>query len=224
MTPNNQRTPAEFRSLVVSRHARVGIIGDPAAATEAWLILHGYGMLAQGILHWFRGAERAGRVLIAPEGLSRFYTELGDSRRAVGASWTTREDLSNELQDQHEYLEQAIDELLPQAPSLQVHGFSQGVSVGSRWCVRTAKRVTRLVCWAGTIPEEVAADDLKRVLRHEPLHLVVGDRDSRVPPAKVEADESRLGAAALAVKLHRFAGGHWVDEGVLAELAQSPKP
>jgi drug/metabolite transporter superfamily protein YnfA len=57
--------PADFRSVVVSRHAQDGIAGDPATATEAWLVLHGYGMLARGMLHWFRSAERAGRVLIA---------------------------------------------------------------------------------------------------------------------------------------------------------------
>jgi predicted esterase len=211
---------AEFRSLVVSRHARVGIVGDPATATEAWLILHGYGMLAQGILHWFRGAQRAGRLLIAPEGLSRFYTELSGGKRTVGASWVTREDLSHELEDQYQYLEHAIGELLPRGLALHVHGFSQGVSVGARWCVRAARPISRLVCWAGAMPEDVAANDLKRTLGHEPLHLVVGNRDSRVPPARIEADVERLGAAGLDVKLHRFDGGHWVDEGQLKEFSE----
>jgi len=210
----------EFRSLVVSRHARIGVVGDPATASQAWLILHGYGMLARGILHWFRGAERADRLLIAPEGLSRFYTELSDSKRAVGASWVTREDLANELEDQREYLDRAIAELVPATLTLHVHGFSQGVSVGARWCTRTSRSVARLVCWAGAMPEDVAADDLKRALGPEPLHLVVGNRDSRVPPARIEADAARLGAAGVDVKLHQFDGGHWVDEGMLASFAR----
>ena len=212
--------PAAFRSLVVSRHARVGVVGDAATAAEAWLILHGYGMLARGILHWFRGAERADRLLIAPEGLSRFYTELSGGKRAVGASWVTREDLANELEDQYQYLEHAANDLLPDGLPLHIHGFSQGVSVGARWCVRTQRPVARLVCWAGAMPEDVAADDLKRALGHEPLHLVVGNRDSRVPPARVEADAERLGAAGVEVKLHRFDGGHWVDEGLLATFSR----
>jgi predicted esterase len=209
-----------YRSLIVSRHARVGIVGDPDTATEAWLILHGYGMLAQGILHWFRHARREGRVLVAPEALSRFYTELSDAKRAVGASWVTREELANELDDHFHYIERALAEILPPSVSLHVHGFSQGVSVGARWCVRSARPVARLVGWAGTLPQEIAADDLKRRLGAEPLHLVVGDRDSRVPPEKVHADADRLSAAGLEVKLHPFAGGHWVDEGVLRELSE----
>ena len=210
----------EFRTLVVSRHARIGVVGNPATATQAWLILHGYGMLARGILHWFRGAERADRLLIAPEGLSRFYTELSDAKRAVGASWVTREDLANELEDQREYLDRAIAELVPETLALDVHGFSQGVSVGARWCTRTRRSVARLVCWAGAMPEDVAADDLKRALGREPLHLVVGNRDSRVPPARIEADAERLGAAGVDVKLHRFDGGHWVDEGMLGTFSR----
>ena len=65
-------TAPQFASLVVDRHARIGIVGDLASADEAWILLHGYGMLARGILHWFRAAQRPGRVLIAPEALSRF--------------------------------------------------------------------------------------------------------------------------------------------------------
>lgn len=210
---------ADFRSFVVSRHARVGVVGSAETATEAWLILHGYGMLARGILHWFRGAEQPHRVLIAPEALSRFYTEMTDSRRIVGASWVTREDLQHELEDQFDYLQQALAAIVPPTVPLHVHGFSQGVSVGARWCARTDRAVARLVCWAGIVPDDAAAGDLKRRLGPEPLHLVVGDRDTRVPPERVEADATRLRAAGIDVVMHRFAGGHRVDEGVLATLS-----
>jgi predicted esterase len=210
---------ADFRSLVVSRHARVGISGDLSTATEVWLVLHGYGMLARGILHWFEGAERPGRVLVAPEGLSRFYNNLSDGKRVVGASWVTREDFENELDDQYQYLRQAVAEIVPPALPLQVHGFSQGVSAGARWCVRTDRAVSRLVCWAGAMPEDVTADELKRKLIHEPLHLVVGDQDKRVPPEQVEADAIRLRAGGVEVVVHRFAGGHNVDPGMLATLS-----
>ena len=211
--------PVNFRSLVVSRHARVGIIGDPATATEAWLLLHGYGMLARGMLHMFRTVVRADRLLVAPEGLSRFYTELSGGKRAVGASWTTREDLANELEDQFAYVERAVTECVAPALPLHVHGFSQGVSVGARWSVRTGRPVARLVGWAGSLPEDVTADLLQRALGAEPLHLVVGDHDTMVPPEKVIADATRLRAGGLAVTLHEFAGGHRVDDRVLATLS-----
>jgi len=210
---------AEFRSLVVGRHARIGIAGDPETATEAWLILHGYGMLARGILHWFRGAESAKRLLVAPEGLSRFYTELSGGKRAVGASWTTREDVDHELEDQYQYLEHAVKHYVPATLPLQVHGFSQGVSTGTRWAIRTGRPIARLVGWAGAVPEQVTADLLQRKLGQEPLHLVVGDKDAIVPPAQVEADAIRLRTGGLDVRVHTFDGTHRVHEGVLAEFS-----
>ena len=135
--------PPEYRSLVVPRHARIGVVGDQATATEAWLILHGYGMMAQGILHWFEAAERPGRVLVAPEGLSRFYQER-NGIRTVGASWMTREDRDHELEDQQGYLDRVVEEVIGQIPRLEVHGFSQGVAVPRRRVPQSAAFVRAL--------------------------------------------------------------------------------
>lgn len=223
MTRQRERadgTSIEFRSVVVPRHARVGIVGDLETASEAWLILHGFGMLAQGILHGFRKAERPGRVLIAPEGLSRFYLEEKGVRR-VGASWMTREDREHELEDLLGYLDRVSTGLIDPAAALQVHGFSQGVAAAARWMVRRTRPVNRLVCWAGGFPEDVTAELLLPALGAEPLHLVVGDRDVWVKPEQVAADAERLRLAGIPVALHRFVGGHRVDNGVLAALERN---
>jgi predicted esterase len=209
--------PIHFRSLVVPRHARVGIVGDLETATEAWLVLHGYGMLAQGILHMFRKAERPNRVLIAPEGLSRFYAEEKGIRR-VGASWMTREDRDHEIEDLLGYIDRVTVGLIDPATPLQLHGFSQGVAVAARWLVRRSRPVSRLVCWAGGFPEDVTPERLLPGLAGQPVHLVVGDRDVWVKPEQVEADALRLEAGGVPVVRHRFAGGHRVDDGVLALL------
>lgn len=216
-------TPIEYRALVVPRHARIGIVGDLETATEAWIILHGFGMLAQGILHWFRQAERPGRVLIAPEGLSRFYLEAKGVRR-VGASWMTREDREHELEDLLGYLDRVATGLVDPATRLELHGFSQGVAAAARWMVRGTRPVDRLVCWAGGFPEDVTPEHLLPALGGRPVHLVVGDRDSWVPPEQVLADATRLRAAGVPVVLHRFDGAHRVDDGVLAELEVGSPP
>ncbi|MGH7582428.1 MAG: alpha/beta hydrolase [Gemmatimonadales bacterium] len=213
---SHPKAAATLHSVVVRRHARVGIVGDAAGADEAWLVLHGYGMLARGILHWFRAAARPGRILVAPEGLSRFYVEMTASRRVVGASWVTREDLAREVDDLVAYLDHVVQEFVPAALPLDVHGFSQGVSAGARWVTRSERRVRRLVCWAGIVPEDVPGPRLREAIAPEPLHLVVGDRDVRVPPERVAADADRLRSAGVPVEMHRFDGGHRIDNGVLA--------
>lgn len=209
--------PPDFRSLVVDRHARIGIVGDLPNATEAWLILHGYGMLAQGILHWFRAAERPGRVLIAPEALSRFYAEEKGIRR-VGASWMTREDRENDLADQQAYLDRVVGEFVGSIPRLEVHGFSQGVAAGARWVLRGVRPVARLVCWGGTVPQEIDPATLGPLLGGHPVHFAVGERDHWVAPALVEADAARLREGGCPTVVHHFVGGHRVDNGVLELL------
>ncbi len=206
------------RSLVVPRHARVGWIGDPATATEAWLVLHGYGMTARGILHWFRDAAAPHRVLVAPEGLSRFYQERRGIR-TVGASWMTSDDRDNEIIDQRTYLDSVADAWLAGRERIELHGFSQGVSTACRWLVAGNRAVDRLVGWAGVIPPDLDLELLGARSGPGPVHLVVGARDSLVPPAQVAADRDRLEAAGIATKLHPHEGGHGIDAGVLATFA-----
>ena len=210
-------TTPTYRSLVVERHARVGIVGDVETATAAWLILHGYGMLSQGILHWVRAAARPGRVLVAPEALSRFYSESRGVRR-VGASWMTREARDDDLLDLMAYLDRVVADVIGDVPRLEVHGFSQGAAAGARWTVRHTRLVARLVCWGGTVPEDVAPDLLRSAVGEGTVHYAIGSRDVWTTPDAVRVDAARLEAAGLPVRLHPFDGGHRIDDGVLAAL------
>lgn len=209
--------PIRLESLVTIRHARVAILGDAEAAREAWVICHGYGMTAQGILHWFRPALRPGRVLVAPEGLSRFYREA-KGLRTVGASWMTREDRLGEIADQHAYLDQVAERWLGGRSRVEIHGFSQGVATACRWVV-DRHPVDRLVAWGSPTPPDVDPAAYLGRIGPGPLHLVIGDRDRFFDPALVEADAARLGAARVPVELHRFEGGHGIDAGLLARFA-----
>lgn len=215
MTPPDDAP--RYTSLVTSRHARVATLGDAESAEEAWLILHGYGMSAQGILHWFRAALRPGRLLVAPEGLSRFYRE-GKGLRTVGASWMTREAREEEIADQQEYLDRVAERWLAGRRRLEVHGFSQGVATGCRW-VAAGHPVDRLVAWGSPTPPDVEPAAYRGRIGRGPLHLAIGEEDRFFAPAAVEADAARLGAGGVPVEVHRFEGGHRIDAELLARLA-----
>ncbi|MEO5826780.1 MAG: phospholipase [Gemmatimonadales bacterium] len=206
-----------FQSLIVNRHARIGIVGDLDSASEIWLILHGYGMLAQGILHWFRAAARPGRVLVAPEALSRFYVEFQGTRR-VGASWMTREARDEDLADLLPYLTQVVTPLRAACARLEVHGFSQGVAAGARLLVHAPLEVDRLVCWGGTVPLDVDPIQLVSRVAGGTIDYVVGARDTRTPRGTVLADAERMRAGGAPVRVHEFDGGHRIDDRVLADL------
>ena len=202
-------TPTEHR-LTVSRSARCYTQGG-AAPTEAWLLLHGYGQLASRFLRGFESVATPTRLVVAPEGLSRFYLEAGAGK--VGASWMTREDRASEITDYLGYLAQVRRELIPQVP-LTVLGFSQGVATAARYAVASTPAPVRLICWGGLVPEEIAPKRLGAIR----VTLVVGEREEWAPPAAVEAQAATLRAAGVVAEVLRFNGGHEIRPEVVARL------
>ncbi|HJS73420.1 MAG TPA: phospholipase, partial [Vicinamibacteria bacterium] len=87
----------ESHHLAVPRTARYLTLGPgEGPIEEVWFLLHGYGQLASELLHYARALAGDRRLLVAPEGLSRFYHE---DHEKVGASWMTREDRLAEIDD-----------------------------------------------------------------------------------------------------------------------------
>ena len=202
-------TPREHR-LSVLRSARCFTWGGEAAA-EAWVVLHGYGQLASRFLRGFESIATPTRLVVAPEGLSRFYLDAGAGR--VGASWMTKEDRAHEVEDYLAYLAQVRAALIPPVP-LTILGFSQGVATAARWAVATAPAPARLICWGGLMPEEIPAGRLSPIR----LTYVVGEQEEWAPPAAVEAQAAGYRQAGVSVEVQRFDGGHEIRADVLGRL------
>jgi predicted esterase len=206
--------------LLVQRTARYLTIGEIEGATELWFVLHGYSMLAASFLKWFEPAIRPGRVLVAPEGLSRAYFEEKGVRR-IGASWMTREDREVEIEDYVRYLDTLDEQLrfgLGGRPRIEVHGFSQGTATACRWVAFGRVEVERLVLWAGGVPPDLPLDRYGPALTRAGLTIAIGSRDKYIPPEEVDREQARLAAAGLLPTVHRFDGGHRVDAAMLRAL------
>ena len=207
--------------LVVPRTARYFTEGEVEAAEEVWFVLHGYSMLAASFLSWFEGAARPGRLLVAPEGLSRAYFEEAGARR-VGASWMTKEDREVEIEDYLRYLDLLADRVLSGAARdarVEVHGFSQGTATACRWLGLGRLKASRLVLWAGGVPPDLPLDRFRAALRDTAFVVVVGTRDRYVSEADVERETARLATAGILPGIRRFEGGHRVDRATLSGLS-----
>lgn len=206
-------------------------MGEPGPTTrEIWLACHGYGQLAEGFLEHFTAIADPHRVIVAPEGLSRFYLDRARDgshvASAVGASWMTREDRSSEIADQVAYLDAVYEATtasldLPRV-SLTALGFSQGVATACRWVAHTRAKVDRLVCWGGSIPEDVrfGADT---PLHHVTVRLIAGTRDEFATDERIAKLESRLRSAGTPFVRTAFVGGHRLDDAMLQQLADEPR-
>ena len=173
--------------------------------------------------------EAPGRLLVAPEALSRFYTD--DDHRRVGASWMTREDREAEIDDYVRYLDGVLVDVCarhaadPHAVRLVVLGFSQGAATAARWLALSPRlaertpRADRLVLWGAGLPHDLDLHDARRWLADADLTLVVGDEDAYATPERVADVEARLAAADVPYRLLRYPGGHRIERAVLTTLA-----
>ncbi|MDX2063577.1 MAG: phospholipase [Bacteroidia bacterium] len=208
-------------TCTVPRTARYYTLGALGPATrEVWFVLHGYGQLARYFLQRFEPIADESRLIVAPEGASRFYLDVPSYTR-VGASWMTRDDREHDIADQQQYLNAVYSQVLPQGlPTgvrLVVLGFSQGTATAWRWvCAAPALPVSALVLWAGSIPLEAAPEGR---LAGVDLQLYLGDADDIIPRPKAEAYLAQLAAAGIRPAVTWYAGGHTVPESALVALA-----
>ena len=212
----------------VPRTARYWTEGDPASARELWFILHGYGQLAAELLARAAPLAGDGRLVVAPEALSRFYatgaTSGSHAQSGIGASWMTREDRDHEIEDYISYLDALASRVmapLSSAPRVNVLGFSQGVATAARWVAAGGVRPATLVLW-GSLPPA----DLREGGRGWPagldVRLVYGTRDRLITPDALEVTLSRFRREGVRATVQTFEGGHRLDDGVLAGLAAGP--
>ncbi len=212
------------RHLNVSRHARYFTLGE--AEREVWFVLHGYGQLAARFLRQFEPLDDGTRLIVAPEGLSRFYLTEDPAERRVGASWMTREDRLTEIEDYVQYLDAVHADVFGYVDrslvTVAVLGFSQGAATACRWASTGASRVDRLIVWGGEVPPDL---DLTREpavgrLRGLRLCLVYGERDRFFTPKVVSATEVRLREHGVPYTMVPYGGAHAIDRAVLEKVAQ----
>ena len=208
--------------LTISRKARYATLGEAGdELRQIWFVCHGYGQLAHRFLSSFTALDDGSRLIVAPEGLSRFYVDHAE--RKVGASWMTAEDRLTEIADYLAYLDELHDEVLRGVArdSVRLHalGFSQGAATASRWAALGRVRVDRLILWGGFVPPDLDLDVLETSLHDARLTLVNGERDEYVSAAAIEREEVRLAEAGIPYESVKFSGGHELDPDVLAELA-----
>ncbi len=159
-------TGSKWHHLVVKKTARYCVLGELNAATEdVWIVCHGFGQLARDFLAEFHPVAKAGRAIVAPEALSRFYRSQGTVHTPatpVGATWMTSEDRMPEITDYTAYLDAVLAEILPKLSSdarVSALGFSQGGATISRWVAASQPSLERVVLWGALIPPEIISPE-----------------------------------------------------------------
>ncbi|SDX46582.1 alpha/beta hydrolase [Hymenobacter psychrophilus] len=209
--------------LTVARTARYQQLGELSTATRrVWFVAHGYGQLAAYFVRHFAHLVAADPhlVVVAPEGLSRFY--LNGTGGRVGATWMTKENRLAEIDDYVAYLNQVAANVLPQAApqvAVTVLGFSQGAATVSRWLTRANFRPARLILWAGAFPPDMDFSVATLLLRQLTVTLVCGTEDEFIKDEDLLKQQTFLRRLGVEADLVRFAGTHTLERETLTALA-----
>lgn len=196
-----------------ARYLQSGSISD--STTEIWILLHGYAQLAHDFLLAFKPIQNKHRVLIAPEGLNKFYAKGLGGKPA--ATWMTSEMRSAEIKDYIAYIDQVYEDARINRSNAKIVllGFSQGVATASRWLYATAKRVDCFVMYAGEIGAELKDTDFfsQKAVN---LFYITGNADKLISPDRL--DEVKQWMQQMGAKEITFNGGHEVHEDALNQL------
>lgn len=207
--------------LTIPRQARYATLGNPGTHAQVWFGLHGYGQLAHRFLRYLAPLDDGSRLLVAPEGLHRYYVD--HDAREVGASWMTSEDRLTDIEDYVDWLDRLYGHVVgPGAgedPAVFALGFSQGVHTLCRWLALGDAEVDVGVLWGAGIPPDLDLSAHGDRLRRIRLFLVTGEEDEHFGPDALAATEARLEEHGVLVETATFPGGHRLDRDVLERLA-----
>jgi predicted esterase len=208
--------------LSVPRTARFFTLGDERASASAdvWFVLHGYGQLARRFLRHFTTLDDGTRLIVAPEGLSRFYLASGRDE-PIGASWMTREDRLTEIGDYVRHLDAVYAKVgAGIARRVTVLGFSQGTATAARWLTQGTAQAQRVIFWGGEVPPDLDFAAARERWSETELTLVAGSRDQYITPKVLARDEARLREHGIAHRVERFEGGHEIVPEVLQRIVE----
>ncbi|NAS13441.1 alpha/beta hydrolase [Poritiphilus flavus] len=184
-----------------------------------WMVFHGIGYLSRYFLRYFEDLDPKANYFIAPQAPAKYY--LGNAYKHVGASWLTRENTAEEIENVMNYLDEVYQaEDLPDDVERLLFGFSQGVSIALRWLALRRPKCDRLILYAGGVPKELSEEDF-RFLENADIRVTViaGTEDEFITPQRYQQELVRLQSLfPQKVDAITFEGGHEIQKSIIQQL------
>ena len=191
--------------ISVPKTARYFVL-KPEEVTSVLIVVHGYRQLAENFIKKFESLTEDGVMVVAPEGLHRFYIE-GYSGN-VGASWMTKEARLDDIADHVKFLDMMISSLdLPEVP-IYVLGFSQGGPTVCRWLAASEIEVEKLILHSTVFPNDFLFDENREWLSRLSIYALFGNSDQFASEKTISTKMDWLAEQDVNPTLLRFVGGH----------------
>ncbi|EDM44064.1 esterase/lipase, putative [unidentified eubacterium SCB49] len=188
-------------------------------ATETvWIVFHGLGYLSTYFIRYFSELPD-NHFVICPQAPSKYYQ--GTQFKHVGASWLTRVDTKEETKNVLNYVDAVYKKEITKTPKkLIVLGYSQGVSIATRWVASKKISCHHLILHSGGIPVELTQNDFKFLKKDTKVTYIYGDQDEYINEAK-KTEEQLKGTKLFEDRLQVFVfkGVHEVNKDYINSFA-----
>ena len=187
---------------------------------NVWLVFHGMGYLSRYFIRYFSDLDPTENFIIAPQAPSKYYQ--GSDFKHVGASWLTKEETTAETKNVLAYIDEVWNNEKPtQVFNFIVVGYSQGVSIATRWLASRKIQCNQLLLHSGAIPVELTHQDFEYLHENTSITYLYGDHDSYITEAR--KTEQQLKGNKLfgdKLKISVFKGAHEVNKDFLYRLSK----
>jgi predicted esterase len=177
-------------------------------------VLHGYAQNADDFLSSCISLANDETLLVAPEGLSKFYWI--DFTSNPSSSWMTSLERDKELEDTLHYLSQVLMEIKAQLPNKELTysclGFSQGAATASRFACNPYLNCKDLFLYGGGPAHDLNWEALPKDLK---FHLIYGDQDPLVSASQATKVEGHISSKKFQVSPFQFKGKHKIEAAAL---------
>jgi predicted esterase len=206
--------------FTTTRTARYISLGEPGPGIQhVWFCLHGREQSLQEFASQLVNLDTPERLLILPEGLSRYALpalETTPETAATVASWFAPGSIEADLPDLTTYLDGLAAQVLAACPPntpVTVLGYGHGAAAACRWLSAGHISYDRLILYASIFPAELNRQATLANLPNRPVTVVTTTTDSFTPEVAGEGLVQDLQAAGLTAQLR------YVSEGPLTLAA-----
>tara|TARA_R100001369_G_scaffold87479_2_gene123070 strand:- start:20417 stop:21055 length:639 start_codon:yes stop_codon:yes gene_type:complete len=184
MNPTEKKVSYKFTNTYMTLNERT------SKTKNVWVVFHGIGYLSKYFLKYFKGLYPEENYLIAPQAASKYY--LNGKYTHVGASWFTKDNTQQEVENAMNYLEEVYKaEDLESTTNLIILGYSQGVSVATRWVSKKKIECSHLILCSGGLPKELNPEDFKH-LKTSKISMLYGNEDPFMDKERLHNEKLRL--------------------------------
>lgn len=188
---------------------------------NVWFVFHGMGYLSKYFINYFKDLDPTENYIIAPQASSKYYQDK--KFKYVGASWLTKENTELEKENVLRYIDQVWKtesaQWKDQKANIILMGYSQGVSIVTRWAASRKVECAHLLLHSGAIPKELKPKDFEYLSPNTPVTYLYGDKDEYINEAR-KTEQQLKGSELFGDRLiiEAFDGIHEVNTSFLNTL------